>query len=148
MPCSRATARQSSALAACASTSFNTTWKAPDAEPLTFQEGDKILAMAAESIRSSLRGSDIAARYGGDEFVVLMAGSDSSSSAALDRLDLATRQSKGDRHGTGHPVGADGKMLPENPGFNRLPKGGQGLLRLTQLNGFVEQAGLQFEAAF
>ncbi len=36
------------------------------------QVGDDILVLAADVIRESLRGSDVAARYGGDEFVILV----------------------------------------------------------------------------
>ena len=36
------------------------------------QIGDDILVLAADVIRESLRGSDVAARYGGDEFVILV----------------------------------------------------------------------------
>lgn len=39
---------------ACASTSLQSTWKAPDARPLTFERGDKVLAMVVspdESLR-------------------------------------------------------------------------------------------------
>ncbi len=36
--------------------------------------GDKVLKRVARAIRSSLRGSDIAARYGGDEFAAILPG--------------------------------------------------------------------------
>jgi hypothetical protein len=48
------------ALAACASTSFNTTWKATDAQPLTFKAGDKVLAMVASPNESTRRGAEAA----------------------------------------------------------------------------------------
>ena len=40
------------------------------------QIGDKVLQKVAESIRSVVRGSDIAGRFGGDEFIVLLPGAD------------------------------------------------------------------------
>jgi len=36
------------------------------------QHGDKLLMITADVIRSSLRSSDVAARYGGDEFILLL----------------------------------------------------------------------------
>lgn len=41
-------------------------------DTLGHQVGDKVLIITAEVIRQSLRASDIAARYGGDEFVLLL----------------------------------------------------------------------------
>ena len=41
-------------------------------DTLGHQLGDELLQITAEEIRSSLRGPDIAGRYGGDEFVLLL----------------------------------------------------------------------------
>lgn len=41
-------------------------------DTLGHQMGDKLLQTTAEEIRSSLRASDTAARYGGDEFILLL----------------------------------------------------------------------------
>jgi diguanylate cyclase (GGDEF)-like protein len=41
---------------------------------LGHSEGDKVLAAAAMAMEKGLRGSDILARFGGDEFVALLAG--------------------------------------------------------------------------
>jgi len=48
------------ALAGCGATSFNTTWKAPDAQPLTFKAGDKVLAMIVSPDESIRRGAEAA----------------------------------------------------------------------------------------
>ena len=41
-------------------------------DTLGHQVGDQVLVITADVIRSSLRSSDVAARYGGDEFVLLL----------------------------------------------------------------------------
>ena len=41
-------------------------------DTLGHQVGDEVLSIAAEVIRASLRSSDVASRYGGDEFVLLL----------------------------------------------------------------------------
>jgi len=41
-------------------------------DALGHREGDELLVAAADVLRRGLRGSDVAARYGGDEFVMLM----------------------------------------------------------------------------
>jgi diguanylate cyclase (GGDEF)-like protein len=52
--------------------------------------GDRVLAWSAEIIRSTLRSSDIAARYGGDEFaIVLPDTSAEAAERAADRIRMA-----------------------------------------------------------
>jgi hypothetical protein len=48
------------AISACGSTSFNTTWTAPDAEPIQVQPGDKILAVVMSPNESTRRGAEAA----------------------------------------------------------------------------------------
>lgn len=47
-------------IAACSSTSFNTTWRSPDAQPIQVQPGDKILAMVVSPNESTRRGAEAA----------------------------------------------------------------------------------------
>ena len=48
------------ALSACSSTSFNTTWKEPNAQPIQVKAGDKVLAMVISSNEATRRGAEAA----------------------------------------------------------------------------------------
>ncbi len=55
------------------------------------QAGDALLAGAAAAWRSSLRATDVIARFGGEEFVVVMPGADGAAArAVVERLRAAT----------------------------------------------------------
>jgi diguanylate cyclase (GGDEF)-like protein len=56
--------------------------------------GDRVLVWAAELIRSTLRASDVPARYGGDEFAVILPDSDSDAAQAVAGRILAAFQQR------------------------------------------------------
>ena len=48
------------AVSACGSTTFNTTWKEPDAQPIQVEAGDKVLAMVISQNEATRRGAEAA----------------------------------------------------------------------------------------
>jgi hypothetical protein len=48
------------AVSACGSTTFNTTWKEPNAQPIQVEPGDKILAMVISQNEATRRGAETA----------------------------------------------------------------------------------------
>lgn len=59
-------------------------------DKLGHQVGDEVLVLAADVVRSSLRSSDVAARYGGDEIVILLLHT--SDDTAMDVCERIRRQ--------------------------------------------------------
>lgn len=47
-------------ISACGSTSFNTTWKAPEAQPVQIEPGDKVLALVISENEATRRGAETA----------------------------------------------------------------------------------------
>lgn len=78
--------------------------------------GDSALSKVAEAITESIRATDVAARYGGDEFAIILPGTDTSRSMAAAERIRNTVQS----HFRG--VGYDSKLLTVSLGVACYPK--------------------------
>ena len=58
--------------------------------------GDEVLKFVAECINQSIRSSDIAARYGGDEFVIVLSGKSEGAMNVLERIRSKLKQHRFD----------------------------------------------------
>jgi len=68
------------------------------------EAGDRVLCAVAQALLASIRASDLAARYGGDEFMCLLPGM--SSDDALRRFQAALARVSGERSLLPHPADA------------------------------------------
>ncbi|MDN3921378.1 putative bifunctional diguanylate cyclase/phosphodiesterase [Roseateles violae] len=89
-------------------------------------EGDKVLTTVAERLRACLRASDLVGRFGGDEFVVLLADVESHGDVLVVLRDLLSVVEV--------PVSADGRALSVTPsiGVAMYPEHGQSADELIQ----------------
>ena len=84
------------------------------------QAGDQVLRLAAEELRSSIRGEDIACRYGGEEFTLILPGAGLEQALArAERVRIALNQLR---------LAAAGRTLPSltaSLGVATLPDHGE-----------------------
>ena len=80
-------------------------------DTLGHQEGDRVLRELGRTLASTLRASDHAGRYGGEEFVVILAGSEAESFLQRLRSEWTSRRP--------HPVSFSAGIAPVAPDAGR-----------------------------
>ncbi len=82
------------------------------------QSGDALLSRVGSIIRSSVRAFDVCARYGGDEFVVVMPNADEASAVACAQriLDAMPKAKDGDRNAISMSIGLTTSVPNDDPG--------------------------------
>ena len=82
------------------------------------QSGDALLSRVGSIIRSSVRTFDICARYGGDEFVVVMPNADEASAVACAQriLDTMPKAKDGEHHAISMSIGLTTSVPNDDPG--------------------------------
>lgn len=102
------------------------------------QVGDRVLQLVADCLLAAIRGTDVAGRFGGDEFIVLMPGADRDTLVAVaQRLLKKTRQDAylAELHVTLSVGGATWCGTKEEYAINRLLKTADDALYHAKENG-------------